>query len=91
MAGKRRTLGDEHPSTLASIFNFAGLLWKQGNKAEALEMFRQELEVSRRVHGEDHPSTQMRLRNYSNLTKKYMFFFLALVSYVKAKIKEEII
>ena len=67
---RRRTLGDEHPSTLDSIFNFAGLLWKQGNKAEALEMYRQELEGVRRVLGEDHPSTQQSLRNYNNKTKK---------------------
>jgi hypothetical protein len=70
LAGKRRTLGDEHPSTLNSIFNFAELLWEQGNKAEALEMFRQELEGVRRVLGEDHPSTQQSLRNYNNLTEK---------------------
>ena len=59
---------------LDSIFNFAGLLWgklwAQGNKAEALEMYRQELEGVRRVLGEDHPSTQQSLRNYNNLTKK---------------------
>jgi hypothetical protein len=70
LAGRRRTLGDEHPSTLNAIFNFAGFLWKQGKKAEALEMYRLELEGVRRVLGEDHPSTQQSLRNYNKLTKK---------------------
>ena len=53
-----------------SIFNFAGLLWAQGKEAEALEMYLQELEVSRRVLGEDQPTTQKYLRNYNNKTKK---------------------
>ena len=62
---QRRTLGDEHPSTLDSIFNLALLLWAQGNTAEALDLFRQELDAARRVRGEAHPLTQSSLRNYT--------------------------
>jgi hypothetical protein len=45
MSARRRTQGDEHPDTLDSINNLALLLQTQGKRAEALEMFRQELEV----------------------------------------------
>ncbi len=65
MAARRRTLGDEHPSTLTSIFNLALLLWAQGNTLEALDLFRQELDAARRVRGEAHPRTQTSLRNYT--------------------------
>jgi hypothetical protein len=65
LAARRRTLGDEHPSTLDTLFNFANLLWAQGNTSEALDLFRQELDAVRRVLGEAHPSTQTSLRNYT--------------------------
>ena len=58
LAGCRRTLGGEHPSTLHSINSMASILLVQGNKAEALEMYRQALAVSRRVLGDAHPETQ---------------------------------
>ena len=64
MSARRRTLGDEHPDTLKSIFNYAHLLWAQGKRAGALELFRKELEGVRRVLGEAHPSTQQSLLNY---------------------------
>jgi hypothetical protein len=67
LSARRRTQGDDHPRTLSSNFNFAGLLWAQGKQAEALESFRQELAGVRRVLGEDHPSTQQSLRNYELL------------------------
>ena len=44
LATSRRTLGNEHPDTLASIYNYAGLLLKQGKREEALEHYRLELE-----------------------------------------------
>ena len=62
---QRRTLGDEHPDTLDTLFNLALLLWDKGNTAEALNLFRQELDAVRRVRGEAHPSTQTSLRNYT--------------------------
>jgi hypothetical protein len=64
LAAKRRTLGDEHPDTLDTLFNFAHLLRAQGNTAEALDLFRQELDAVRRVRDEAHP-TQTSLRNYT--------------------------
>ena len=65
MAAQRRTLGDEHPSTLDTLFNFANFLWAQGNTAEALDLFHQELDAARRVRGEAHPLTQSSLLNYT--------------------------
>jgi hypothetical protein len=65
LAAQRRTLGDEHPSTLDTLFNFAIFLWAQGNTSEALDLFRQELDAGRRVRGEAHPSTQTSLCNYT--------------------------
>ena len=67
LSARRRTQGDDHPRTLSSIFNFAGLLWAQGKRVEALEMFREELAGVRRVLGEDNPSTQQSLSNYERL------------------------
>jgi hypothetical protein len=61
VSARRRTLGDEHPHTLDSINNLAGLRWTLGRKAEALEAWRSALEVSRRVLGEAHPITQQSL------------------------------
>ena len=68
MAGKRRTLGDEHPSTLGSIINLARFLRDLGIKADALEMYRKALEASRRVLGEDHPETKRWAAFYANIT-----------------------
>ncbi len=68
LSAQRRTLGEDHPSTLSFTFNFAGILWAQGKRAEALELLRQQLEASRRVLGEAHPNTQQSLRNYAALS-----------------------
>ena len=64
---QRRTLGEEHPSTLGSILNFALLRNMQGKRAEALELCRQALAGYRRVLGESHPGTQKALRLYIQL------------------------
>jgi hypothetical protein len=37
-----------------------------GKRAEALEMFREKLEASRRVRGEGRPNTQDSLSNYES-------------------------
>ena len=69
MSAQRRTLGDEHPSTLASTHNLAGLLRAQGKRVEALELCRQALAGYRRVLGEGHPNTQKALRVYNQLQR----------------------
>ena len=67
MSARRRTLGDEHPDTLSSIYKLACLLQAQGKQAEALVLSRQALAGRRRVLGEGHPSTQKALSLYNQL------------------------
>ena len=67
LAGKRRTLGDEHPSTLNSIFNFAGLLWKQGKLGDAEPLYREALAGRRRTLGDEHPDTLNSIYNFAGL------------------------
>jgi len=54
---RRRTLGEEHPSTLIAINNMGILLQDQGRLAEAEPFFRETLEKRRRTLGEEHPDT----------------------------------
>ncbi|MDG2185688.1 MAG: tetratricopeptide repeat protein, partial [Mariniblastus sp.] len=63
----RRTLGDEHPSTLRSINNMGVLLSNEGKYDEAQPYFTEALEVSRRTLGDDHPETLASISNMGNL------------------------
>jgi hypothetical protein len=54
---RRRVLGEEHPSTLASAPNLATSLWYLEKYAEAEEMFEAALAACRRVLGSAHPDT----------------------------------
>jgi hypothetical protein len=56
--GRRRTLGDSHPSTLFSINNLALLLQEQGKLVEAEPLAREALDGFRRTLGDSHPSTR---------------------------------
>ena len=49
LEGRRRTLGDEHPDTLTSIFLTGYWLTSQGKFEEALPYYREALEVRRRT------------------------------------------
>jgi serine/threonine protein kinase/Tfp pilus assembly protein PilF len=57
LATRRRTLGEEHPDTLASINSMGALLQLQGRPAEAELCHREALEKHRRTLGEEHPDT----------------------------------
>ena len=57
MKGSRRTLGDTHPKTLASINNLGGLLYAQGKLDEAEPVFREAVRVARKILGDAHPTT----------------------------------
>ena len=59
-----KVLGKEHPSTLTSMSNLAGVLGHQGKYEEAEAMNRQTLALSETVLGREHPST---LTSMSNL------------------------
>jgi hypothetical protein len=50
-------VGEEHPSTLASMGNLAGVLSRQGKYEQAEEMHRRTLELKETVLGKEHPST----------------------------------
>jgi serine/threonine protein kinase len=63
LATRRRTLGEEHPDTLASINSMGALLQLQGRPAEAEIYHREALEKSRRTLGEEHPQTLTSISN----------------------------
>jgi len=50
-------LGREHPETLTSVNNLAGLYKAQGRLAEAEPLFKRALEARERVLGKEHPET----------------------------------
>ncbi len=52
-----RVLGKEHPHTLLSVNNLAGLYQAQGRYAQAEPLYRRALEASERVLGKEHPQT----------------------------------
>ena len=58
----RRTLGEEHPSTLTSMSNLAACYAKVDRSQEALELLVKAMEGSKRTLGEDHPATHKRKR-----------------------------
>ncbi|KAF2500541.1 TPR-like protein [Lophium mytilinum] len=68
LKGLKKTIGSEHPSTLACMENLALAYRKQGRwkKAEKLEV--QVMEISIRVLGEEDPST---LTSIANLASTY--------------------
>ncbi len=53
----RRKFGEEHPDTLASMYDLADLLQEQGRNDEAESLTVQVLETRQRTLGEEHPDT----------------------------------
>ncbi|KAF2185377.1 TPR-like protein [Zopfia rhizophila CBS 207.26] len=60
---RKRVLGQEHPSTLASIGNLASTFWGQGRCKEAEELIVQVMEIQKRVLGQEHPSILTNMAN----------------------------
>ena len=54
---RRLVLGPEHPETLDSRNNLAGILWREGHYAESEKLSRETLEISRRVLGRERQET----------------------------------
>jgi Flp pilus assembly protein TadD len=54
---RRRVVGPEDPSTLATMHNLAFAINKQGRAEEAETLYRELLDVRRRVLGAEHPDT----------------------------------
>lgn len=65
---RKRVLGEEHPSTLASMANLASTYRNQGRWKEAEELLVQVMETSSRVLGEEHLET---LTTIANLASTY--------------------
>jgi hypothetical protein len=59
----RRVLGPEHPDTLGTAANLAGVLNDLGEHAEAAATLREVLDVVTRVLGAEHPSTLQKANN----------------------------
>ena len=67
--GREAKLGKDHPDTLSSVNNLAGLLTKQGKLEEAEALYRRALEGREAKLGKDHKSTRnsaMGLKNTLN-------------------------
>jgi hypothetical protein len=52
-------LGGEHPDTLTTMNNFAGVLGRQGKYAEAIALYERTCAGFTKVLGEEHPHTRM--------------------------------
>ncbi|MEH6374508.1 tetratricopeptide repeat protein [Streptomyces sp. KLMMK] len=60
---RERVLGENHPSTLASLNNLAALLQDQGELKKARALHERVWSFYRRTRGEDHPRTLTSLNN----------------------------
>jgi CHAT domain-containing protein/Flp pilus assembly protein TadD len=67
LAIRRKQLGDNHPSTAASIGNLAELYRAQGRYSEAEPLYQQALAIRRKQLGENHPDTADSLNNLAGL------------------------
>ena len=60
---QQATLGPGNPETLATMDEFATLLYKEGHPASAEKLEREVLEGRRRVLGKEHPDTLISMRH----------------------------
>jgi tetratricopeptide (TPR) repeat protein len=67
LEGNERVLGPEHPNTLSSVNNLAGLLDSKGDYAGAEPLYRRALEAKERVLGPEHPDTLSSVNNLAAL------------------------
>ena len=67
---QRRTLGDTHPSTLASISNLGALLQDQGKLSEAETLYREAVSGAKNTLGVEHPNTVIFQENLDLLLKE---------------------
>jgi len=62
-----RVLGAEHPDTLASVNNLAGLLADKGDHAGAQPLYERTIEACERALGPEHPGTLASVNNLAGL------------------------
>ena len=67
LSTRRRILGNEHPLTVASIGNLAGLYKLQGKYDQAEPLYVDCLSIERRILGDEHPSTLVSINNLAEL------------------------
>ena len=67
LEGCERVLGPEHPDTLASVYNLAGLLRSTGDYAGAEPLYRRALAACERVLGPEQPATLSSVNNLALL------------------------
>lgn len=65
-----RVMGADHPSTLTTRGNLAGVYRARGNVAGAARMFEELLTDSLRVLGPDHPDTLTTRHNLASLRSR---------------------
>jgi len=69
LEGRRRVVGNEHPATLVSMNNLAGLLQEQGRLDDAELLYREAWKTSRLALGGTHPDSSRFLANLIALLK----------------------
>ncbi|MCP4702881.1 MAG: CHAT domain-containing protein, partial [Gammaproteobacteria bacterium] len=62
-----QVLGKEHPDTLTSVNNLAGIYRVQGRYGEAEPLYLRALRVSEQVLGKEHPDTLISVNNLADL------------------------
>jgi serine/threonine protein kinase len=60
---RRRTLGPEHPDTLASMSNLFAVYLNQDRQEQAIALGRETLALRRKVLGSDHPDTTVTMND----------------------------
>ena len=63
LEASERSLGAEHPNTLASVNNLAGCLRAMGLREDAEPLYRRALEARERTLGAEHPNTLLSVNN----------------------------
>ncbi len=71
---RERTLGPEHPDTLAAMNGLATLLLRQQKFAEAEPLLHRALEVQERTLGHEHPGTLAAMHNLAVLLTRGSFY-----------------
>ena len=64
---REKVLGKEHPQTLTSMNNLAGLFNSQGRYDAAEPLYRETLQLTEKVLGKEHPDTLRSMNNLAGL------------------------
>jgi tetratricopeptide (TPR) repeat protein len=85
----KRVFGDDHPNTLTSLNNLAGLFESKGEYDRALQMCEECLTKMKRVLGDDHPNTLQSLINLAGLFESKGEYDRALPMYEECLVKRK--